>query len=37
MITLKLIAVVIGAGIAVSMCLGEIGPDAILAIVSCIS
>jgi hypothetical protein len=37
MITLKLIAVIIGAGIAASLYSGELGPDAILAIVSCLS
>lgn len=36
MIALKLIIFVIGAGIAISV-LGEIGPDAMLAIVSCVS
>jgi len=37
MITLKLLAVIFGAGIVASLYSGELGPDAILAIISCLS
>jgi hypothetical protein len=37
MITLKVIAVVLGAGLLFSMYSGELGTDVVLAIVACLS
>jgi hypothetical protein len=37
MITLKAIALVVGAAFILAMCSGELGADVVLAVVACVS
>lgn len=37
MIALQLVAVVLGGGIFLSMCSGDLGADVVLAILTCLS